>query len=80
MAPTAETGGLNVYDCSVQFAEQGVSVDVRCRDLLREAARGLEYALNNADPDNMETIVLAVRAVLAGVAVIGGELVLVDLI
>ena len=77
MAPTAGTGGLNPYDCSVQFAEQGVSVDVRCRDLLREAARGLEYALNNADPDNMETIVLAVGAVLAGVAVIGGELVLV---
>ena len=77
MAPTAGKGELNAYDCNVQFVEKGVSVDVRCRDILREAALGLELALQDADPDNMETIVLVVGGLLVSVAIVGGELVLI---
>ena len=63
----------NMYDCSLQFEERGVDVDVRCRDLLAQAAEGLRLAFQETDSHDMGTIVLVIGGLLVGVAVVGGK-------
>ena len=63
----------NQYDCSLQFEEKGVDVDVRCRDLLAQAAEGLRLAFQETDGYDMEVIVLVIGGLLVGVAVVGGK-------
>ena len=63
----------NEYDCSLQFEERGVDVDVRCRDLLAQAAEGLRLAFQETDSYDMGTIVLVIGGLLVGVTVVGGK-------
>ena len=63
----------NQYDCSLQFEEKGVDVDVRCRDLLAQAAEGLRLAFQETDGYDMKMIVLVIGGLLVGVAVVGGK-------
>ena len=53
---------------------QGVTVDVRCHDLLREAAYGLSLAFPPSDDEGgVALVVLIVGGLLVGVAIIGGK-------